>query len=83
MDPQSKKLLQDTFELAQDNNKILHGIRRSQRIASFMSLLYWVIIIGIALGSFYYLQPYTEQVQKFWRDTGMTIDKVKSMIPKQ
>ena len=82
MDSESNKLLEETLELARENNKILRGIRRSQRIASFMSLLYWVVVIGVAIGAFYYLQPYVDQAQKFWHDTGMTIDKFKGMMPK-
>ena len=58
MDEDSQKMLKDTYELARENNKMLRGIRRSQNIASFMRLVYWLIIIGITAGSFYFLQPY-------------------------
>ena len=64
MDPETKKLLQDTFLLAEDNNKMLHKIRSGQKWASFMRVLYWLIIIGISVGAFYFMQPYIEPVQK-------------------
>ena len=78
MDSESQKLAQDTFALAQENNKMLHSIRRGQRITAFMSFLYWVIVIGVAVGSFYYIQPYVDKIQKFVQDSGVTLDQLKS-----
>ena len=65
MDPESKQLLQDTYNLADQNNKMLRHIRRSQKIASFFRFIYWIIIIGIGVWSFYFLQPYVSQMQTF------------------
>ncbi len=82
MDPESKKLLEATFALAEDNNKMLHKIRSTQNWASFMRILYWVIIIGIAFGSFYYLQPYVDQVQSIFKETGTTFNQLKNITQK-
>ena len=66
MDPESKKLLEDTFVLAQENNHILHKVRSVQKWATFWSGLKIIIIIGIALGSFYYLEPYYTKIVNFY-----------------
>lgn len=58
MDPEERKLLEETHALTQENNKILHSMRRSLRWQRIMSTLYWVIVIGSAIGAFYLLQPY-------------------------
>lgn len=60
MDPESKKLLQETLVLSQENNQMLHSLRRSMRLARIMSFLYWVFIIGSAVGAYYFIQPYVE-----------------------
>ena len=78
MDPESKKLLEETFQLVSDNNKILHGIRRSQRIASFMRALYWLIIIGISIGSFYYISPYLDKILGLYNSLSDTEQKLNS-----
>lgn len=86
MDPESKQLLDKTFALAEENNKMLRGMRRLQRISSFMSMLYWLVIIIIALGSFYFMQPYVAQLQKFMKDSGTSIQQLKNLgnlIPKK
>ncbi|MBI3888938.1 hypothetical protein HY311_04090 [Candidatus Nomurabacteria bacterium] len=64
MDPESQKLLEDTFALEQENNKMLRSMKRSMLWARIMSVLYWVLIIGISVGAFYFLQPYVDQVVK-------------------
>ena len=62
MDPESKKLLEETLELEQENNKILHSMKRSMTWARVMSVVYWLIIIGISVGAFYFIQPYFDRV---------------------
>ena len=79
MDPESKQLLQNTFYLAEENNKMLQKIIRAQKFASFMRTLYWLIIIGIGVGAFYFLQPYIDQIQKFIKDSGVTINQLKNL----
>jgi len=62
MDPESKQLLEETFTLEKENNKMLHSMRRSMLWARVMSIAYWLIIIGISIGAFYFIQPYFDKV---------------------
>jgi len=82
MNPEEKQLLQVTYELAEQNNKMLKHIRRSQKVASFLRFIYWVIIIGIGVGSFYFLQPYVDNITNFIKDTGATFNNIKNILPK-
>ena len=62
MDPESKKLLEETFRLAQDNNDMLRSLKRSMFWSRIMRAIYWVFIIGSAVGAFYLLQPYIDEL---------------------
>ena len=62
MDDESKKLLESTYELAKENNNLLHSMRRSMRIQRAMSYVYWTFIILTAIGAYYFIQPYVEQL---------------------
>jgi len=75
MDAESKKLLQDTFNLAQENNNMLHKIRRAQKIARLMTIIYWSFIILSAVGAYYIIQPYVDQLKETY--TGAT-ESIKS-----
>ena len=62
MDPESKQLLQNTLALAEENNKMLHKIRRVQKRGAFWQILKFIVIIVIALASFYYVEPYLNKI---------------------
>jgi hypothetical protein len=59
-----QKIVEETRELARDNNKILHSIQRRDRLALIMKAVYWLVIIFITIGAFYYVQPYVDQLLK-------------------
>lgn len=77
MDPESKKLLEDTFRIAQENNDMLHSMRRSLRLARFMTFLYWAFIIGSALGAYYLLQPYIDGLKDVYTGASGVLDNFK------
>jgi hypothetical protein len=58
MDPYTKSLLEENLKLSKENNKLLLKIRSVQRWAQITRYLYWVVIIGVSFGAFYYIQPY-------------------------
>jgi len=62
MDPESKKLLEESLTLAKDNNNMLHSMRRSMRMQRAMTAFYWLFIIGSAVGAYYFIQPYLDTV---------------------
>ena len=60
MEPKEREMLKKTLELAQENNKMLHSIRRGMFWGRIMRVVYWIIIIGAAIGVYYYIQPYLD-----------------------
>jgi len=60
MQPEEKEMLKKTLELAQENNKMLHAIRRSMVWGRIWRVFYWVVIIGAAIGAYYYIEPYID-----------------------
>ena len=78
MDPESKKLLQDTLALAEENNKMLHKIRGVQKRETLWNALKLIIIIGVALGSFYYLEPYLNKVMDLYNSVSGMQQKINN-----
>lgn len=76
MDPESKKLLEDTFALAKENNAMLHRVRSIQKWAAFWQTLKVLIVIGIALGAFYFLQPYINKAVDVYHSFSGTVQQV-------
>lgn len=63
MTPEERQLLIQTSRLVEENNKMLRKMHRAALWGRIWHLLYWVIIIGISVGAYLYLQPYVEKLQ--------------------
>lgn len=79
MNPEEKKLLQETADLAKKNNKILRGMQRKQTIASIFSAIKWVIIIGFTIWSLYIIQPFLEQTLALYKQVQETTNTVNEL----
>ena len=58
MDPEVRQLLEENLKISKENNELLLKVRSVQRWAQITRILYWVVIIGVSFGAFYYIQPY-------------------------
>ena len=79
MDPESKQLLQNTLALAEENNKMLKAMRRAQRWATIMRVLYWIIIIGAAYGAYQFLTPYMDKAVNVINQSQDSINSLKNL----
>lgn len=50
----------------EENHALLVRIRRVQRNAHLFRLIYWLVIIGLTLGAFYYIEPYLRQISQIY-----------------
>lgn len=66
MSPEEREMLEKAVALAEENNKMLHAMRRSMFWSRVMNTLYWIAIIGVSIGAFYFVQPYVEKVMKIY-----------------
>ena len=60
MDPEDKSTLRRVLELEQKNNKILSSIQKSLFWSKVFRTIYWVIIVAVSVGAYYYIQPYID-----------------------
>jgi hypothetical protein len=79
MNPYEKELLEETRKLAQENNKILKSLRTAHRWSTFFSFFYWIIIIGVAAGAFYFLKPYTGALLSDFNNVKSVVGKIQNL----
>ncbi len=77
MTPEEKKLLERAVSLGEENNKILRGIRRGNRLGLVWKIVYWVIIIAISYGAYVYVQPYVNLLLKEYSSLKGTVNSVQ------
>ena len=75
MSPEEKELLRRSIALAEENNDILRSIQSSMRLARFMTFLYWLVIIGVSVGAFYYVKPYVKSASDFYNSAKTQVDQ--------
>ncbi len=78
--PEERELLEKTLALAEENNKILQGIKRSMRIGRWWKIIYWTLVVGTALGAYYFIQPYIDQVISVYGGAKSNIEGINSLL---
>lgn len=68
MEVEEKRMLNEALELSRENHRMLTKLYRSMLWGRVYRVIYWIIAIGITIGSFYFLQPYIEQLQRTYQD---------------
>lgn len=61
MDQDLERRLANIEKLVVENNAMLSKLRNAQKRAVFWRLVYWLIIIGLTVASFYLITPYIRQ----------------------
>lgn len=59
------ELVRRTYELAKDNNRMLHAMRRNAFFSGVFRLILWVVAVGVPLYLYFvYFQPVVEQLMQ-------------------
>lgn len=80
MDFHDKDFFDRLMTLTEENNKLLHKMWRAARLARVMRTLYWLVIIGLSIGAYYYVQPYLEQLLSVYTGLQDSVGSVQSLI---
>lgn len=66
MSPEEKSLLERVAKLSEDNHQMLKSLYSAMRWGRAWRIFYWVLIIGISIGAFYFIQPYIDQLMSVY-----------------
>jgi hypothetical protein len=80
MTPEERELLNRVAKTVDENNEMLHKIRSSMRWASVMRWVYWIFIIGSAVGAFWLIQPYLNSLTNAYTGTQNSTANLQDMI---
>jgi hypothetical protein len=58
MTPEERSMLEQTLKLSQENNQLLHSMKRSASFDRTMRILYWAVIILLSIAAFFGFQTY-------------------------
>src|SRR3989344_3991255 len=76
-----KALVRENLALSRENHQLLRKLYNQARIARAVKLLYWLVIIGSALGAYYYLQPYLATAMSAYQKANSILENPRSLLP--
>ncbi|MDO8518358.1 MAG: hypothetical protein Q7S26_03655 [bacterium] len=75
-----KELAKKSLALAQDTNRVVHGMRRGAWWGRFFKLLWWVAIFAVSSAVYYYyVQPYVDKIGQAYAQVQSTGQKAQSL----
>jgi hypothetical protein len=66
MDPEIKAALERLETVSEQNNRMIRSLYRSNKWNQVFVFIKWAILIGIAIGAFYYLQPIFNKINTIY-----------------
>jgi predicted PurR-regulated permease PerM len=80
MDQELEARLEQIEKMVSDNNRMLIRMRKAQKNAAYISAIYWIIFIILAVAGYYFVQPYIAQVQSLYQSGSNTASSVSNLI---
>ena len=79
MEPHEREMLDRVLELSEQNNKMLKKMERMARWSTIFRIIYWSVIIGTAIGLFYFMQPYIDEAKEAYGSVRNAIESFATM----
>lgn len=64
MDQRERAMLEESLRLSRENNELIRKLYSGYRWGRLFRVAYWVIIVGVAIGAFYFIQPFIERLSQ-------------------
>jgi hypothetical protein len=80
MNPEEKKLLEETAAYAKETNELVKKMHKHIMWGSVMRIVYWAVIIGASVGAFYLIQPYIDSVKSLYEQAGDTQNSISNFL---
>lgn len=80
MTPEQERMLRESLTLARENNEAIKKLYRSMVVGRVIKVVYWVILIGAAIGAFYFVQPYVDTIKSIYGGVGDPQEALQSFF---
>lgn len=83
-DLNNQEKLAAIYEMTLENNSVLRTIRRQHYFSNFLSSLYWLMVIGVIGGAYYFVRPVVTAISNNSGQVEETINQfnqIRSQLP--
>ena len=75
----NEEKLDRIYQMSLENHEILDGMRRRERIANSVKILYCIIVIGALGGAYYYIRPIIDTLNHRRADVDATLSQFEQL----
>lgn len=79
MDLETSREIRKLIELTEENNRILLKMQSHARWTMFFGTMKWLLFVGLAVGSYFVVQPYLDQTMKLYNAIQSTQTQSQSL----
>jgi hypothetical protein len=76
MDPEYMRRLDRIEEMVEENRDILRKLNRARKIGIATRIIYWIFVLALAFGAYYYIEPYVGDLMQFYKNVKSNVEKV-------
>jgi len=80
VDPETKKLLEENLAVSKENNKLIREVRKVQKRAQVVKVLYWAVVIIIGLGAYFAVAPYFNQLETLYTSSSSGLGNINDYL---
>ncbi len=80
METGDRELIEKVLRVSQENNVMLRRMQSRARWGTLFRAFYWILIIGLSLGAFYFVQPYIEAIGGNAEQFKTSVDTLRSLV---
>lgn len=83
MDPKIEQRFLDLENQIKENNTLIHKLYLTQRLNLILRSVYWLVLIGLSVGAFYFLQPFLGRLETLYSMSGSgNIQNINTILQK-
>jgi hypothetical protein len=75
-----RALLEEAVELGHENQKLIRKLVRAQRWGHFLTIVKLILIVTLAGGLYYYLQPFIDNLLEAYQSVAESIPKAGQFL---
>lgn len=77
MEHEDRERLKRVLELSEKNNMMLKQMYSTMKWGRVLKVIYWIVIVGVAVGAFYFLQPFISSLQGTYKTLQEGVESVR------
>ena len=79
MDQETNDRLTRIEKMVSDNNRMLSKMRRAQKNAAFMRVVWGIIVIGLIIWAYQFIKPYLAQIESAYSSINSSVTTLKGL----